>query len=80
MLGIFLCQTTMSTMQTKTAIDGEVMLLRTAHQLDTSRTRPTVTCGIAHRRSREDIDTTSVLVVLMTKEVVLIRNDTHHGQ
>ena len=79
MLRIFLSQTPMSAMQTKAAVDGEIMLLRTSHQLDASWTRPSVTCGITHRRTRKDIDATTLLVVLVTEKVVLIRDDTHYG-
>ena len=79
-LGILLCQTTVSSVETDAAGGAQVVLLRTAKEFHTGRARPTVPRGVTHRRSREDIDAATVGVVLMAEEVILVRDDAQDGQ
>ena len=79
-LGILLCQTAVSSVETDAAGGAQVVLLRTAKEFHTGRARPAVPRGVAHRRSREDIDAATVGVVLMAEEVILVRDDAQDGQ
>src|SRR5574344_1005687 len=62
MLGILLCQPSMTAMQTDTTSSTEVVLLGTAHEFETCRTCPYMSRGIAHRRAGEDVDATGIRI------------------
>ena len=67
-------------MKLHTTVDAQVVLLGTADELGTARTRPSIACCIAYGRSCIDIDAARLLVVFMTKEVSLVGGDGEDGQ
>ena len=79
-LGVLLCQSSVTAMQTYAAVGAEVVLLGTAEQLHAGRTRPAVAGVVAHGRTGEDIDAAPVGVVLVAEEVVFVGNDAEDGQ
>ena len=75
MLGILLCQPTVTAVQPHAAVDGQVVLLWSAEEFYAGRTRPTVSRRIAHRRTSVDVDASLLLIVHATEEVFLVRNE-----
>ena len=66
-------------MQFQTAVDRKIMILCTAKELGTTLARPSVTRIVANRRTSKDIDTTSLCIILMAEQVVLVCHYTENG-
>ena len=71
-LGILLCQTSVTTMQLHTTVDAQVVMLRTAKEFGTARTGPAITSCIAHRRACIDVDAARLFVILVTEEIPFV--------
>ena len=78
--GILLGQSSVTTMEAQTTGRTQVVLLRTTEEFCAGSAGPAVPSGVAHGRTGEDIDATTLLVVLMTEQVVLVGHNAQDGQ
>ena len=87
-LGVFLCQTPMTTMQTKSTGDMHIMrhLIAVLIKIGASKkfhigeTSPAMTRIITHWRTRKDVDATRIRVWFGIEKVIFVGQDAQHGQ
>ena len=78
--GILLGQATVPTVETQTASRTQIMVLRSPEKFRTGSTGPSVPSVVTNGRSCENIDTATLLVVLMTEQIVLVGHNAQDGQ
>ena len=87
-LGVFLCQTPMTTMQTKSTGDMHIMRhliavlieIGAPKEFHIGETSPTMPRIITHWRTRKDVDATRIRVWFWIEKVIFVGQDAQHGQ